>query len=165
MNGMNGMNGMNNIENENRIFRPMVLSDRDEMCALFDEMGEESAGFFNIGRCNEKMTMRFFSEGKDEKHSFFVAAKGSAVLGYCFLWELEKSVPWFGVAVREKYKGQHVGTFLLEGTLAMLKEKGYGGLLLTTAKTNLRGQALYEKCGFERLGVHESGEYLYLRRF
>ena len=31
--------------------------------------------------------------------------------------------------------------------------EGCGGILLTTHKNNLRGQRLYEHCGFERLGV------------
>lgn len=147
------------------IFRPMAQTDYNEMRALFNEMGEESASFFNIGHCNENLTMRFFTDEGVPTHEFYVASDGDAVLGYAFVWDLNKTVPWFGICVREKYKGKHVGTFLLTNTLELLKKRGYGGLLLTTAKTNVRGQALYEKCGFEKLGVHECGEYLYLRRF
>lgn len=145
-------------------FRKMQMSDYDEMRAFYDEMGEESAGFFNKGHGNERLTMRFF-ENKTPNHEFYVMTEGDTVIGLCFIWDLDSLIPWFGIAVRERFKGQHVGTKMLEATLAMLKERGCGGLLLTTAQTNFRGQGLYEKCGFERLGVHSSGEFLYLRRF
>lgn len=42
---------------------------------------------------------------------------------------------------------------------------GKGGILLTTHVSNLRGQGLYERSGYERMGMHSSGEILYLLRF
>jgi len=48
---------------------------------------------------------------------------------------------------------------------AHARELGKGGILLTTHIANLRGQGLYEGCGYEYLGVHTSGERLYLKRF
>ena len=83
------------------IFRPMAQTDYNEMRALFNEMGEESASFFNIGHCNENLTMRFFTAEGVPTHEFYVASDGDAVLGYVFLWELNKTVPWFGICVRE----------------------------------------------------------------
>ena len=145
-------------------FRRMRKEDKAEMRAFYDEMGEESAGFFNIGHWNEKLTMRFFEE-ELPNHEFYVMTEGDMVIGLSFLWDIGSKIPWFGIAVRERFKGQHVGTKMLEAVLDILRERGCGGLLLTTAQNNFRGQALYEKCGFERLGVHPSGEYLYLRRF
>ena len=40
-----------------------------------------------------------------------------------------------------------------------------GGILLTTAQDNVRGQGLYEHCGFEKLGVAKNGEFQYVLRF
>ena len=145
-------------------FRKMCAADRAEMRAFYDEMGEESAGFFNKGHWNERLTMRFFDEPLPD-HEFYVMTEGDMVIGLSFLWDIKSKIPWFGIAVRERFKGQHVGTRMLESVLDILKERGCGGLLLTTAQDNFRGQALYEKCGFERLGIHTSGEFLYLRRF
>lgn len=145
-------------------FRHMKPCDRAEMQAFYQEMGEESTYFFNRGHGNENLTMSFF-EKELPNHEFFVMTEGDHVIGLSFLWDIHSLVPWFGIAVRESYKGKHVGTAMLEAVLDILKARGCGGLLLTTAQNNYRGQGLYEKCGFERLGVHPSGEFLYLRRF
>lgn len=142
----------------------MEQTDRAEMRALFDEMGEESTFFFNRNHGNENLAMSFFEKPLPERE-FYVMEDGGMILGYCFLWDLGSKIPWFGICVRERFKGQHIGTQLMEKTFAILRERDCGGLLLTTAQTNYRGQGLYEKCGFERLGVHPSGEFLYLKRF
>jgi len=58
------------------------------------------------------------------------------------------------------------GEKLIQTAEAWCRENGKGGILLTTHMANIRAQVLYERCGFERLGVHsESNELLYLLRF
>jgi hypothetical protein len=37
--------------------------------------------------------------------------------------------------------------------------------MLITASDNTRGQYLYESTGYEKFGVHPSGELLYIKRF
>ena len=70
-----------------------------------------------------------------------------------------------GIAVAEDWKGRHLGRELMARAEKHALENGKGGILLTTHTANLRGQGLYERSGYERLGVHTSGEFLYLRRF
>lgn len=149
------------------LFRPMELKDKDEMKALFDSLSELSMLYFNRNRDgNEVHTMKFF-EGGSRQFEYYVAEDEDSghILGYCFTWEMQKKIPWFGICVNQAWHGKHVGTFLLTQTIEMLKKRGYGGLLLTTATNNFKGQALYEKCGFEKLGLHTSLEFLYLNRF
>jgi ribosomal protein S18 acetylase RimI-like enzyme len=74
-------------------------------------------------------------------------------------------VPWLGIAVRDDFQGQGVGSFMLRSLFSLLQAQGFGGLLLRTAVNNLPAQKLYEKHGFERIGTHDSGEVLYLKRF
>ena len=144
--------------------RNLNNTDRDQVELFFAMMGEKSASFFNVNRGNEKRVMAFFENGKPD-HEFFVLEQDGELIALAFLWDLFSLVPKFGIAVRDDQQGKGVGTFFLTGLLGRFRAEGYAGVLLTTAKTNYGAQRLYEKCGFERLGVAENGEYLYLRRF
>ncbi len=145
-------------------YRKMLPTDKEEMISFFSEMSELSTLFFNRGHGNEKIAMRFMESGIPN-YEFYVMEDEGKILGYTFTWDMDRSVPWFGICVREGWHGKHVGTEMLSATLKDLEKRGYGGLLLTTAQNNFNGQALYEKCGFEKLGVYKDGEFLYLRRF
>ncbi len=146
------------------IFRRMRPSDREGVQSFFDEMGEESAAFFNVDHGNEKRVMAFFDNGKPD-HVFWVAELDGIIVGLAFIWDLESRIPWLGIAVRDGYQGRRIGTNLLRHVCEQCLGEGRGGILLRTAENNLRGRALYEKCGFERIGLHPSGELLYLKRF
>ena len=140
--------------------------DRALIEAFFAQMGEESTTFFNVNRGNEKTALAY-ADGKLPRHLYFMAIdeKTNTPAGLAFIWDKNTLVPWFGIAIAEEYKGRNLGRRLIAFVRAYCEEHGCGGILLTTAKNNLRGQRLYEHCGFERLGVHENGELLYLLRF
>lgn len=144
--------------------RELRLEDKEQISRFFAVMGEESASFFNVGRGNEKRVMEFFENGKKD-HEFFVLENDGEIIGIAFIWDLFCLVPKFGIAVREDHRGRGVGTFFLSSLLDRVRGEGFSGLLLTTAKTNLGAQRLYEKCGFERLGTADCDEYIYIRRF
>ncbi len=127
-------------------------------------MGEKSASFFNVNHGNEKRVMEYFENGKPD-HAFYVLEQNGEIIGLAFLWDLFSLVPKFGIAIRDDWQGRGAGTFFLAALLARFRAEGYAGVLLTTAKTNFGAQRLYEKCGFERLGTAENGEYAYIRRF
>ena len=149
---------------QNLVFRPMARSDRDEIQRFYNDMSGQSAAFFNVNHGNERRTMEFFENGKPD-HRFFVAADGERIAGLLFIWDIDRSLPWLGIAVRDDYQGRGVGSFLLRNLFDLLQNKGYGGLILRTAKSNTGAQRLYEKTGFERMGEHPSGELLYIKRF
>jgi ribosomal protein S18 acetylase RimI-like enzyme len=135
---------------------------------FFAQMGGESRGFFNRGGGNEKGTLGFFEPGSEERYrnmSYFMALDGERMAGYVFLWDLDKSIPWLGISVAEDWKGRHLGRDLMAHAENHARKNGKGGILLTTHAANVRGQSLYERCGYERMGTHTSGEFLYLRRF
>lgn len=149
---------------EKLIFRPLRLSDRDEIQTFFSDMGEKSAAFFNVNHGNERRTMEFFENGKPD-HRFFVAEDGERIAGLVFIWDVDRTLPWLGIAVRDDYQGRGVGTYLLNTLIDLLRANSYGGLILRTAKNNIGAQRLYEKAGFECVGEHASGELLYIKRF
>ncbi|MBE6658213.1 MAG: GNAT family N-acetyltransferase [Ruminococcaceae bacterium] len=149
--------------------RQMEMRDRPLVQAFFAQMGEESTSFFNRGHGNENRTLAWF-DGKKPDHIFWIAVakndKGEEeIAGYVFIWDKDSKIPWLGIAVAEAWKGRHLGRRLIAAVRAHCESVGCGGILLTTAQHNFRGQGLYEHCGFERLGVHHDGEFLYLLRF
>lgn len=144
--------------------RKMLPCDKEKVADFYASMGERSARFFNVNRGNEKRTMEFFENGKKD-HVFYVAFKGEELVALAFIWDIDRTVPWFGIAVRDSAQGKGVGTAFMKEIFADILSDGYAGLLLRTATDNIPAQKLYEKCGFERLGVHPSGEYLYIKRF
>ena len=144
--------------------RKMQMCDREKVAEFYASMGERSAHFFNVNHGNEKRTMEFFENGKKD-HIFYVAFEEDELVALAFIWDIDRTVPWFGIAVRDSAQGKGVGTAFMKEIFADILALGYAGLLLRTATDNIPAQRLYEKCGFERLGVHPSGEYLYIKRF
>ncbi len=150
------------------LIREAVEEDRVPFQRFFDGMGEESRSFFNATGYNSRLVESFLNGGK-EGYKFWVATpggeRGAEIAGYVFLWDLNTGVPWFGIAVSDSWRGHHLGRRLLNTAADYCKMNGYGGILLSTAKTNLRAQALYERGGFRRIGTVQNGELLYLLRF
>jgi len=132
---------------------------------FFARMAGESRGFFNRGGGNERDTLAFFAPEGRPNTAYFMAEEQGRMAGYVFLWDLERAVPWLGIAVAEDWKGRHLGRDLMARAEEHARGLGKGGILLTTHVANLRGQGLYERCGYECMGIHTSGERLYLRRF
>lgn len=145
--------------------RPFRQGDQEMVQAFFDQMGPETRGFFNRNHGNERGALAFFNEGPSAEVERFLAERDGKMIGYVFLFGNEYKVPWLGIAVSEDAKGCHLGTRLIEYAKEFALAHGKGGILLTTHQANLRGQVLYEKCGFERLGNHPSGEVLYFLNF
>jgi len=149
--------------NKNILIRPFSDNDKNAVQFFFDNMGGKSAGFFNVNHGNENRVMGYFSN-ETNNHRFFAAMHNNLCAGIMFIWDINSSVPWFGIAVADDFQGQGIGTVMIDYLKNYLSENGYGGLLLRTHRENISAQRLYEKCGFEKIGVHPSGEYLYILR-
>ena len=139
-------------------------SDKDMVSRFFCDMSESAASFFNVNHGNEKRVMEFFENGKKD-HNFYIVTDDKVIIALCFIWDINTSIPWYGIAVSDSFQGQGIGKMLTEYVFEILKANGFGGLLLRTSEKNIPAQKLYEKCGFERMGIHPSGEYLYLKRW
>lgn len=148
--------------------RLLVPEDREKAGVFFSKLGEEGAGFFNCGRSNEIRTYDF-CDGKLPDHIFWAAVHENGgeeeIVGIVFLWDRWSMIPWLGIGITEEWKGRHLGRRLIGAAREYCEQIGAGGILLTTAVDNVRGQGLYERCGFEKLGMHQCGEYQYLLRF
>jgi len=149
--------------------RPFDKStDFERVKNFFAQMGGETRGFFNQGGGNERFALGFFDESPPEKYgnsALFMALDDDKMAGYVFLRDLDKGVLWLGIAVAEDWKGRHLGRDLMRHAETYARERGKGGIMLTTSQANIRGQSLYRRCGYEYIGVHMGGELLFLRNF
>lgn len=75
---------------------------------------------------------------------------------------LEDGVPSFAISLYKKYRGQGIGTELMERMLQELAERGYEKASLAVQKANYAVR-MYQKVGFEIVGENEE-EYLMMWR-
>ena len=106
-----------------------------------------------------------FLDGGHQDRIYWAAMADDEVAGIVFLWSKDTKVPWLGIAVTEKWKGHHLGRRLMTTAKEWALAAGAGGILLTTAPENVRGQGLYERMGYEHIGTYHDGEKLYLLTF
>ncbi|MBQ4353387.1 MAG: GNAT family N-acetyltransferase [Clostridia bacterium] len=148
--------------------RLLVPEDKEKVRVFFSKLGEEGGTFFNRNRGNEGRTVSFCEGGRPD-HIFWAAVHdtdaGEEIVGIVFLWNKENMVPWLGIGITEEWKGRHLGRRLIAAAREYCESVGAGGILLTTAQNNFRGQGLYEHCGFEKIGTYHDGEILYILRF
>lgn len=145
--------------------RLLVSEDRDKIYNFFRKLGEEGSTFFNRGNGNENRTYSFL-EGNLPDHIFWAAVSGEGeneeIAGIVFLWRKDTGVPWLGIGISEEWKGRHLGRRLMTTAKEWAFQNGAGGIVLTTAQNNFRGQGLYSRMGYEKIGTYLDGEILYL---
>jgi len=144
--------------------REFQLDDLPIIHEFFDQMGTETVGFFNGNDLNRNFAVKFVDE-RNRSIIRWMALEDGVMLGYIFLWDIDTTLPWLGVAVRDDRKGQGIGKQLVEHANNWAMKNGKGGILLITAPENAKAQGLYESTGYELYGVHPSGELLYIKRF
>jgi len=145
--------------------RLVTPEDREKLYNFFRQLGEEGGTFFNRNGGNERRTYAFL-DGERPDHIFWAAVadtpEGEEIVGVVFLWRKETGVPWLGIGIAEQWKGRHLGRRLITTAREWVESVGGGGICLTTAPENFRGQGLYQRMGFERIGTALDGEFLYL---
>ena len=146
------------------IIRQFEANDLPKIHAFFDQMGVESTKFFNTNDVNRKFAIKFVTE-KNKSIIRWLAEVDGQMIGYVFLWDIDTTLPWLGIAVHDSYKGKGIGKQLIDHANKWAEENGKGGVILITAKDNERGQNLYEGMGYQYYGIHPSGELLYIKRF
>ncbi|MBQ6315705.1 MAG: ribosomal protein S18-alanine N-acetyltransferase [Mogibacterium sp.] len=75
------------------------------------------------------------------------------VIGYADMWIVAGEAELNNIAIDEKYRGHHFGEQLLDHLLTKCREAGCKVMNLDVRKSNQAAIALYEKMGFERVGI------------
>lgn len=150
--------------------RQLNRDDLGMVLGFFDQMSGSTRAMFNRGDVNRIRVMEHLNcKGEDNQIHFAAVVKepdgSDKMVGYVFLWDIDKKIPWLGIAVREDWKGHHLGRVLLEHLDNWAKPKGYGGLMLTSVPANVRAHSLYTRMGFEYFGVYPDSEFLYIKRY
>ena len=92
----------------------------------------------------------------DGAGAVLAAAEGGALLGYAW-YQLVLDEGYVGnVAVAEGCRRQGVGTALVRAMLADAGERGAAFLTLEVRESNAAARRLYERCGFETVGVRRN---------
>ena len=132
---------------------------------FFDAMGGESRALFNRRDFNRRGILKFCAR-PDKTRRYWLALYEEKMIGYFFFLDFNSSIPSLGIALRDEYRGMHLGRGMIEYAKNVIKDSGKGGMQLTTHLANIRGQALYEAEGFVCMGQCKNGsELFYLFRF
>lgn len=150
--------------------RVLEQKDMGMVLGFFDQMSGSTRAMFNRGDVNKIRVIEHLNRSAEDNQLHFAAVVRSddgeeKMVGYVFLWDLDTKIPWLGIAVREDWKGHHLGRRLLQHLDDYLKPRGYGGVMLTSVPANVRAHSLYTRMGFEYYGVYPDSEFLYIKRY
>jgi ribosomal protein S18 acetylase RimI-like enzyme len=113
-------------------------------------------------KLNEKI-QALRTEMQEENVVYGIAKINSKIVGYsrtifADLLSGEKIVKNRGLAVNENYRNKRIGEALLVSSMAMVKDKGYDKMFISTHSKN-PAQHLYKRVGFEIIEIVPSLTY------
>lgn len=92
----------------------------------------------------------------DPSRTFWVAMEGETLLGFCGLSQSFEQGDILNIGVCPAQRGKGIGSLLLQAAINAFKEQGGKELFLEVRASNAAAKALYEKFGFQRLGVRKN---------
>jgi len=158
-----------NVSIDDVVIRELKKADLPMLFEFFDQMAGDTRAMFNRNDVNRIRAVEFFNDRGPRDQAQFAAivpdAGGEQMVGYVFLWDLDTRLPWLGIAVRESWKGHHLGRSLMQHAERYAAENGCGGIMLTSVPANVRAHSLYARMGYEYYGNYPDGEFLFIKRF
>ncbi|MQA83251.1 MAG: ribosomal-protein-alanine N-acetyltransferase [Streptosporangiales bacterium] len=124
--------------------RPMVEDDLGPVLAIERALFPEDA--WTEGMFRNELA------GRSSRH-YLVAEEDGKVVGYAGLFAHRRAADVQTIAVRSGLWGRGVGTTLLAALLEEAERRGCGEVYLDVRADNDRAQRLYQRFGFERIGV------------
>lgn len=98
-----------------------------------------------------------FEESIGLSHAIFlVAEKKQQILGYCGMYQVFDEGDITNIAVLPEYRGMGIAGRLLETLFGYSVEKGIADITLEVRESNESAIHLYEKYGFERVGIRKN---------
>src|SRR5699024_11936418 len=104
----------------------------------------------------------YYLENWTDDKGGFIAWRGHIPAGGVWLnWgtddlhgfgHVEDGIPELALAVENRYKGEGIGTALLEAATELARQMGAPGISLSVAAANKRAHRLYFHLGFEQVG-------------
>jgi RimJ/RimL family protein N-acetyltransferase len=156
------------------LLRPIRPGDEADLLAFhLERLSEVSRDFFRPHDtahpevCLQQFTDRIRRHAAHQDLSF-VVEKDGVIVGYCFLWRLDRDdgkFPMLGIALADALHGQRIGGAMMDCLIDRARRAGLSGIYLTHSHRNVRAGRLYESRGFFYTG-HEytertwSGEHI-----
>lgn len=96
------------------------------------------------------------TETENPSAEFFVLEAENTVAAYMGMHIVLDECYIANVAVKKDYRKKGLGRILVENALKVAKDKGCSFITLEVRVSNLPAIALYEKCGFEKIGERKN---------
>ena len=114
------------IMNEIKIY-PVLQEDQEKVVSFFAKLGPEGTFFFNRLNGNCKRALKA-AAGEIPYYHGFMAVDHEEMVGYVFLYDMNKGIPVLGIGAIEGYKGVGLGSKMMEYAIAHAKKHGKGGI-------------------------------------
>lgn len=86
---------------------------------------------------------------------YFVAIKNNTILGFAGIWKAVDEYHITDIVVRKDYRMQGIGSKLLEKLIEISKLEKVTSITLEVNENNLYARKLYDKYGFQTLGIRK----------
>ena len=96
------------------------------------------------------------SELNNQLSAWLVALDGETVAGYIGSQTVIDETDMMNIAVHPDYRRQGIAQALVEGLCELLRQRGSLGLMLEVRASNAPAIALYEKLGFQQVGLRRN---------
>jgi RimJ/RimL family protein N-acetyltransferase len=146
------------------LLRPVRPGDEVGLLAFFrDGLSPRSQYLFcphdpsQPERCLEQFADRIRRHA-ERKDLTLVAEQGGALVGYFFLWWLDRTdgqPPTLGIGLADTLQGQGVGAAMMDCLIARARALGLPAIKLTHDSTNERAGRLYQSRGFVYTGEEQ----------
>ncbi len=132
----------------------------DEYRHVLDTVAREETHICFVKSPPREQSLDFFKKVITTNGVFILAKAKNRVVGWADI--TRGGEPrfshrgWLGMGVLEEFRGQGVGTQLLEACIAQAEEKGFEQINLSVFGTNIAAISLYRKFGFRIDGVQKN---------
>lgn len=136
----------NNLSMDNK-FDYRLMTEQD-----IEQVAEIESRIFSIP-WSEKA---FMDSLKNENTVYIVACNAEEVVGYCGIYMSFEEGDISNVAVKKEYRRKNIAENMLSYLFSSIKQKGVTDVTLEVRETNVAAIKLYEKIGFEEVGIRKN---------
>ena len=94
-------------------------------------------------------------EVENENSSYIIGKINNEIIGFAGLKKNFDQADIMNIVIKKTYRNQGIGTLLLENLILLAKDLNISTLFLEVNEQNKPAIHLYEKLGFEKLGVRK----------
>ena len=95
-------------------------------------------------------------ELESENSSYLIARMNDEIIGFAGIKVVLDEADIMNIVIKKNYRNQGIGTLLLENLISLAKKLNLKSLSLEVSEKNLPAIHLYQKFGFESLGVRKN---------